>query len=116
VQEEIAERFWMGSRVKPDQLADARRLMAEVRSALAERVPPGTCLLQPAAGGAAPPRHMSEEEKVHARAGTLRLTCPAGLAGLPAVAVPAGRVAAGPVGLCLVGARGSDTALVALAG
>jgi amidase len=116
VQEEIADRFWMGSRVTPDQLAQARRLMAEVRSALAERVPAGTCLVQPAAGGAAPPRHMSDEEKAHARAGTLRLTCPVGLAGLPAVVVPAGRVAAGPVGLCLVGHRGSDAALVALAG
>jgi amidase len=116
VQDEIAQRFWMGSRVAPDELARARRMMEDVRAALVARVPPGTCLVQPAAGGPAPPRRMDDEQKAHARAGTLRLTCPAGLAGLPVVAVPGGRVPAGPVGLCLVGHPGSDSALAALAG
>jgi amidase len=116
VQAEIAERFWMGSRVTPDELSRARRLMADVRRALDELVPPGSCLVQPAAGGPPPPRRMDAEQKNRARAGTLQLTCPAGLAGLPVVAVPGGRVPDGPVGLCLVGHRGSDAALAALAG
>lgn len=116
VQAEIAERFWMGSTVTPETLTNARDVMDDVRAVLAERVPPGVCLVQPAAGGAAPPRQMSDEDKVRARAGTLRLTCPAGLAGMPAVSMPAGRVPDGPVGLCLVGHRGSDGALAALAG
>jgi amidase len=115
VQSEIAERFWMGSRVTAGDLADARQLMKQVRTTLDERVPPGSCLVQPAAGGPAPPRRMDDDQKARARAGTLRLTCPAGLAGLPVVAVPGARPPAGPVGLCLVGQRDSDAALAALA-
>lgn len=116
VQGEIAERFTMGSAVTPGELEASRELMARVGNALSERVPPGSCLVQPAAGGPAPPRSMREEEKARARAGTLRLTCPAGLAGMPAVVLPGGRLPEGPVGLCLVGQRGSDVSLAALAG
>ena len=116
VQDEIAERFTMGSAVTPGELEASRELMTRVRNALLERVPPSSCLVQPAAGGPAPPRHMRDEDKSHARAGTLRLTCPAGLAGMPAVVLPGGRVPEGPVGLCLVGHRGSDVSLAALAG
>ena len=116
VQDEIAERFTMGSAVTPGELEASRELMRRVRNALSERVPPGSCLLQPAAGGPAPPRHMRDEDKTQSRAGTLRLTCPAGLAGMPAVVLPGGRLPEGPVGLCLVGHRGSDVSLAALAG
>ena len=49
------------------------------------------------------------------RGATLRLTCLAGVTGRPAVSAPLLRVAGGPVGLCLVGPRGSDLALVDLA-
>jgi aspartyl-tRNA(Asn)/glutamyl-tRNA(Gln) amidotransferase subunit A len=46
----------------------------------------------------------------------LRNTCPASFLGLCAVTLPAGRDAAGmPVGLQLVGARGSETRLLAIA-
>lgn len=116
VQDEIAERFTMGSTVAPGELEAARQLMTRVRNALSERVPPGSCLVQPAAAGPAPPRHMRDEDKPRARAGTLRLTCPAGLAGMPAVVLPGARLPEGPVGLCLVGHRGSDVSLAALAG
>src|SRR5262249_8028235 len=108
VQEEIAERFTMGSAVTPGELEASRELMTRVRDALSERAPPGSCLVQPAAGGPAPPRHMRDGDKTSSRAGTLRLTCPAGLAGMPAVVLPGGRLPEGPVGLCLVGHRGSD--------
>jgi len=116
VQDEIAERFTMGGAVTPGELEAARELMTRVGSALRERVPPDSCLVQPAAGGPAPPRRMRDEDKTHSRAGTLRLTCPAGLAGMPAVALPGGRLPEGPVGLCLVGHPGSDVSLAALAG
>ena len=49
------------------------------------------------------------------RGATLRLTCLAGITGRPAVSAPLLSVAGGPVGLCLVGPRGSDLALVDLA-
>ncbi len=115
VQEEIAERFAMGSAATPGELEASWVLVTRVRSALLERVPPGSFLVQPAAGGPAPPRHMRDEDKTRARAGTLRLTCLAGLAGMPAVVLPGGRLPEGPVGLCLVGHPGSDVSLTALA-
>ena len=49
------------------------------------------------------------------RASIIAFTCPAGLAGLPQVNIPAGFVDGAPVGLSLLGPRGSDRALIALA-
>ncbi len=44
-----------------------------------------------------------------------RILCVAGLAGLPQVVMPAGRVDGAPVGVSLIGPRGSDLSLIALA-
>lgn len=44
-----------------------------------------------------------------------KLLCVAGLAGLPQVVMPAGRIDGGPFGVSLIGPRGSDLSLVALA-
>jgi amidase len=55
------------------------------------------------------------------RQGTLRITAVAGLTGRPALSAPllsvpqAGALLPAPVGLCLVGPRGSDVALIGLA-
>ncbi len=55
------------------------------------------------------------------RQGTLRLTCIAGLTGRPALSVPMlgvpqpGLLLDAPVGMCLVGPRFSDLALIASA-
>ncbi|MFW8746093.1 amidase, partial [Mesorhizobium japonicum] len=73
-------------------------------------------LVLPAASSAAPALGSDLEA---ARAATMRLTCIAGLTGRPGLSVPALRVpgpAGGdaPVGLGLVGPRGSDLALVDL--
>ncbi|WP_282602895.1 amidase [Paracoccus sp. PARArs4] len=49
------------------------------------------------------------------RHGAQRLLCAAGMAGLPQVVLPAGRIEGAPFGLSLIGPRGSDRSLVALA-
>ena len=49
------------------------------------------------------------------RAGALALLCPAGLAGLPQVTLPVGRMDSCPIGLSLIGARGEDEVLLDLA-
>ena len=73
-------------------------------------------LLLPSASSPAPALGADLEP---VRAATMRLTCIAGITGRPALSIPAlavpgpaGGVA--PVGLCLVGPRGSDLALVEL--
>ena len=54
------------------------------------------------------------ERKAVYRAATLRLTCLAGVGGLPSAVAPAALVEGLPVGLALLGAAGSDTALTAV--
>lgn len=111
---EIAKRFAVGREVTPEQLDAAQQVLADARGLILDRLRPGTVLMQPAASTIAPPAQMSDQYKATMRAGTLRLTCLASIAGLPAVAMPAARVQSQPIGLCLVGAQGSDRALVAL--
>ncbi|MBO0842030.1 MAG: DUF3225 domain-containing protein, partial [Nocardioides sp.] len=50
-----------------------------------------------------------------AREATVRLTCIAGIAGLPAVSVPVRTRAGLPAGLCLIAAPGRDRDLLSLA-
>ena len=45
----------------------------------------------------------------------MRLLCVAGLSGLPQVVLPAGRINGAPYGVSLIGPRGSDRSLIALA-
>lgn len=72
-------------------------------------------LFLPAAPGPAP----APADADAARNGLLELTCIAGLGGLPQVVLPAARVGDGslllPVGLGILGPRGSDEALLRLA-
>jgi len=90
-------------------------VLTGARDRLADVVRPGTVLVQPAASTPAPPTTLSVAEIDAVRASTLRLTCAGSLAGLPVVTLPAGDVDGLPVGLCLVGARGSDRMLAAIA-
>ena len=48
------------------------------------------------------------------RTSVMRLTCVAGLGGLPQVSIPAGTVSGCPAGLSLIGWAGSDEALLDL--
>jgi amidase len=111
----IAARFAMGQQTGPGDRARARDLVAAARKVLREAIPPGTALVLPASSTAAPrlglPGAMMEEIRV----ATLRLTFLASVAGLPAVVIPALRAGARPAGLCLVGAPGSDRALLEVA-
>lgn len=98
-----------------DDDARARALLDDWRTRLEELLGDAVLLLPSAASAA--PRLWDSPERVDAlRAATMRLSCLAGITGRPAVSVPALAVPAGPVGLCLVGPRDADLALVALGG
>jgi Asp-tRNA(Asn)/Glu-tRNA(Gln) amidotransferase A subunit family amidase len=111
--DDVAQRFAAAAAVTGEQAADARTTVASARAALTGWLD-GAVLVMPTAPGPAPPRTAGPAEIDDVRGRTLRMSCLAPLAGAPAVSLPqAGR--AGPVGLCLIGAPGTDASLLGLA-
>lgn len=111
---DIAARFAWASMFSVEVIAAARSFVTDARADLERRLD-GRTLLLPSASSAAPQVSASAAENEVTRAGTLRLTCIAGIMGAPALSAPLMSVDAGPVGICLVGPRGSDLALIAAA-
>jgi Asp-tRNA(Asn)/Glu-tRNA(Gln) amidotransferase A subunit family amidase len=111
--DDVAARFTAAAAVTEDQAADGRAAVAKARAGLTGWLD-GAVLAVPTTPGPAPQRSADAAEVDDVRGRTLRMSCLAPLAGAPAVSLPlAGHVA--PVGLCLIGAPGSDAALLALA-
>lgn len=111
---DVQARFDAASQVDAAMEAKARAHVAEFREAL-DTALGGRVLLLPSASSVAPALDALAEVVEAARMATLRLTCLAGIGGYPALSMPGLRVAGGPVGLCLVGPRGSDVALLDVA-
>ncbi|NQX13537.1 DUF3225 domain-containing protein [Microbacteriaceae bacterium VKM Ac-2855] len=111
---DVQSRFDVAATIDDDTVERMRARLAEYRAALDEAIG-GRILLLPSASSPAPSLTASAAEIDAARTGTLRMTCVAGIGGYPAVSAPLMRVGRAPVGLCLVGPRGSDQALIALA-
>ncbi|WP_291049942.1 AtzH-like domain-containing protein [Herbiconiux sp.] len=115
---DIAERFDVASSVDADAEAAGRAHLAEARARL-DSVLGGRILLLPSASSAAPALNAPAESIADVRAATLRMTSVAGTGGYPAVSAPVLSVPApggrAPLGLCLVGPRGSDLALIDVA-
>lgn len=111
---DVEARFHFGRSVSPEQEAAARAELQAQREHL-DRVLAGRILLLPSASSAAPSLTATAAEFDRIRSNTLGLTCIAGVGGYPAVSAPLLSVPEGPVGLCLVGPRGSDLALVGVA-
>ena len=111
--DDVLARFTAAAAVTESQAADGRAVIARARASLTGWLD-GVVLVLPTAPGPAPARVAGAAEIDDVRGRTLRMSCLAPLAGAPAVSLPlTGDVA--PVGLCLVGGPGTDTALLALA-
>lgn len=110
----IAERFHAGRSITLEAETAARGVLLDAKQKLAGMLA-GRILLLPSASGAAYSRSAEPSEVERERQETLRLTCLASLAGLPALSVPLPRLGTLPLGLCLVGAPGTDLTLTALA-
>ncbi|MET8795661.1 amidase family protein [Nocardia sp. NPDC004568] len=110
----VAQRFAFAATVTAAQAAVAREVLRAaaqtLRSTIGARV-----LLLPAAATRPPRRAGGQAVWEEARARTLRLTCLASIAGLPALTVPLRSGADAPSGLCLLGAPGTDRSLIHLA-
>jgi Asp-tRNA(Asn)/Glu-tRNA(Gln) amidotransferase A subunit family amidase len=111
--DDVAARFTAAAAVSEDQAAGGRAAVAKARADLTGWLN-GAVLVLPTTPGPAPLRAADAAEIDEVRGRTLRMSCLAPLAGAPAVSLPlAGHVT--PVGLGLVGAPGTDAALLALA-
>ena len=93
----------------------AALMRAEAQARLAWLLAPGTILCMPTTPFPAPKKGLplSIVDPLRARIGCL--TSHGGLTGVPQVSVPGAEVGGLPVGLSILGARGSDAALVAVA-
>ncbi len=108
---DVQARFAWASKVTAEQeslgLDSVQRLAALIDQALGDNI-----LVLPSAASVAPSIDARDEELDVVRVATLGMTAIAGLTGRPALSVPLAMTDAGPVGVCLVGPRGSDLALI----
>jgi Asp-tRNA(Asn)/Glu-tRNA(Gln) amidotransferase A subunit family amidase len=113
---DVEARFAVGGTVSPADRQTAAATRARLREALLELLAaPPAVLLIPSAAGPATPLAATAEELAAIRPATLRLTSVAGIGGAPALSLPLAAVDGRPLGVCLIGAPGSDRALLDLA-
>lgn len=111
----IRERFAGAIALDPGEIAEARAQRSRIAARLAEVLRDGTILLLPTAPGPAPRRDLSGAGMERYRNRALTLLSVAGHAGLPQVTLPRHDPDSLPIGLSLVGPKGSDRALIRLA-
>jgi amidase len=92
----------------------AREQHVVARDRVCSLTPAGTVLALPTAPCVAPPLDAPQDALESFRVRVMRLTCIAGLSGLPQVTLPVGSVGGCPVGLSFIGWAGSDETLLAL--
>jgi amidase len=111
----VARGLALASAIPESERQWAALMRAEARARLAWLAPPGTILCMPTTPFPAPRKGLSLAtlEPLRARIGCL--TAHGGLTGVPQVSLPGATVEGRPVGLSIVGAPGSDAALVAVA-
>jgi amidase len=93
----------------------ARQEQKRAREHIRALVEPGTVLTLPTAPCIALRLDTSAEELESFRVRVMRLTCIAGVSGLPQVTLPVGSVSGCPIGLSFIGWHGADEALLDLA-
>jgi amidase len=109
----VAERMAAALEQSDDLEPPAADIRRQVTSHMRSLLSGGAIALMPTVPALPPKRDASKETLEAYRFRTQRLTCPAGLAGVPQINIPAMTVAGVPVGLALIGAGGSDRKLLA---
>jgi amidase len=111
----VAERMQTASKVSQAEADAARKHHDAARAHIQRLVPPGALIALPSAPCIAPridtPADGQDAYRIH----VMRLTCIAGLGGLPQVSIPVGIVDGCPVGLSFIGWPGGDEAMLDLA-
>jgi amidase len=109
-------RRWETARHTGDAAAAAARAhQGAIRAAVRSLLDGDGVAVLPSAASVAPLLSASDDDIDQLRSRTFRMTCVAGLAGLPQVSMPFVSPDGLPIGISLLGPAGSDRALVALA-
>ena len=103
---------WLGQYSEADA---ARKVHAAARGQIRAQIKPGTVVALPTAPCIAPKIETPQDALESYRVRVMRLTCVAGLGGLPQVTIPIGTASGCPVGLSFIGWAGGDEALLDLA-
>ncbi|WP_067220540.1 amidase [Marinomonas gallaica] len=111
---DIASRFEWTKTISADDVAQAKTQQAKFRAWLDEQLE-SAVLIVPTTPGRSPLLTMQDNELADYRNQLLELTAIAGLCGLPQLHLPVCEINNAPCGLSLIGPRGSDLSLIALA-
>jgi len=111
----IRERFEWSATVSEADVVAAKNLREMFSERVHNLLSDGSVLCLPTSPGIAPERGASGQMLDDFRGHALALLCTAGLAGLPQITLPLASLDNCPLGLSLVGRRGSDMELLTLA-
>ena len=112
---EVAQRYVAAGAVTDAEVEAARLAKAMVVQRMEEVLAGGALVCLPTTKTAAPPTGQSASARTTLRIRNSALTCIAGTTGGPQINLPLAEVDGLPVGLSLIGARGSDEMLIGFA-
>ena len=111
----VAERFELGRLVSEREYSLALRFQADFHAWIDDVLEDDGVMVYPTVSQPAPLRNTALGDLDAYRKSIFRSLCVAGLGGLPQITLPLARIGDAHLGLSLVGPRGSDHALAALA-
>ena len=111
----VARNIILGSMIPESERGWAQLVRQEARGRMRYLLPEETILCLPTTPFPAPKRGEALSVASAQRDRLLCLCCHGGLTGVPQVSIPGGTVDGLPVGLSIVGSRGCDVALIAVA-
>ncbi len=111
----VARNIFTGSQIPETERQWANLVRTEVRGRMRHLLPPGTIMCLPTTPFPAPKRGEKLAAASMQRDRILCLCAHGGLAGMPQVNLPGSLVEGLPVGLSIIGGRGTDATLVAVA-
>jgi amidase len=112
---DVATRFRIASRVTDAEVAAATPRREAITAHMQQLLAGNAVMVLPTSPGPAPRKDSPTEELELARFHAHALCCISGLARLPQLTIPFGKVDGAPVGLSLMGAQGTDAMLLRLA-
>ena len=111
----VAERFDWSRQVTDEQFAQATVYRERFKKHLADLLGDDGVLVLPTVSDIAPLKDDGGEKMESYRNRSIQMLCIAGLSGFPQISMPLGQRLGAPLGLSLLGPRGSDASLVKLA-